>query len=773
MPSPTNTLTKSYVADGLTTLFAIPFVYLLSSYVKVFINGVATTAFTFASGTTINMNVLPALGTVITIARETSTMPLVTFEDAAGIGGDDLNLAVTQALQLIEETSFDTTAFAVAVSATHADVISATASAAAAAASAAALAAASAAVASVLAETVQAADYATLALADAAAVAAGRLLVISTMWGTVPAALNASIRMLPGGMLMGSGTVAINGQFEGCEGCFGSSMSVTGLKESKPEWFGSNTSPGTTVMTSALQKAASSLASYGTLTLKGSYLTDAITIQSNSLVAATPGTLLTLVNASATKNILFFPFGASNINIQGISFDGNVANQSNWQDWTGSIGTHGNGGLTNITITNCIFKNNSGFGILIGGAITSRNTNIVITNNQFSNWQKGAAYVFEPEGVAIEGNVADNRGATASAYPPMGFAVGSGRNGRISNNKVWLGQGGTAGQHNLAYSWQSVSGDTNVDFGPVWLTNNFADCGNYAQVFGCTIATNYGIITGNHFQNCNGANAIGGIEIGNLQSTPAVFHVTHNTLLNTVGIAVNGILTNSDISNNSIIGYTLKGIGFSSDSNGSIGNTVAQNHISGAASSTAHGIYVNSSGSSLLDIVNNIVHDIAGIGIVVASGNNKTRIVSNSIYNCAAEAFSLNSTSLTVRDNYTYGNGANSYIASDPTNIIQNNVGLLNSTLQVDPTPLLNGTTVTLAGISSTFYVTNAGATTLTTISGGVPGQEITLWFSNANTTVSNGGGNIVLQSAFTSAANKVLKLVMHSNTWYEVSRSN
>ena len=81
-------------------------------------------------------------------------------------------------------------------------------------------------------------DYATLALADAAATAAGKLLVISTVYTTVPTTLTSAVQILPGGQLNGSGTVAITGQFEGSDGCFGVNQSVTGLSGNvNLRWF--------------------------------------------------------------------------------------------------------------------------------------------------------------------------------------------------------------------------------------------------------------------------------------------------------------------------------------------------------------------------------------------------------------------------------------------------------------------------------------------------------------------------------------------------------
>ncbi|OHD22880.1 MAG: hypothetical protein A2Y38_15885 [Spirochaetes bacterium GWB1_59_5] len=97
-------------------------------------------------------------------------------------------------------------------------------------------------------------DYTTLAAANAAAFAAGRLLKIFSVWDVVPETLTASIEILPGGQLNGSGSVAISGEFRGSDGCFGLSQAVTGLKEVRPEMWGA-VGDGVTDDTAALQAA--------------------------------------------------------------------------------------------------------------------------------------------------------------------------------------------------------------------------------------------------------------------------------------------------------------------------------------------------------------------------------------------------------------------------------------------------------------------------------------------------------------------------------------
>lgn len=69
------------------------------------------------------------------------------------------------------------------------------------------------------------------------------------------------------------------------------------------------------------------------------------------------------------------------------------------------------------------------------------------------------------------------------------------------------------------------------------------------------------------------------------------------------------------------------------------------------------------------------------------------------------------------------------------------------------------------------FTTANTTATTITNFVDGHPGQEITVIFNDAQTTV-QAGATIQLTSAFTSTPNDVLKLIYDGSKWREVSRS-
>jgi hypothetical protein len=110
-------------------------------------------------------------------------------------------------------------------------------------------------------------SYATLELADAAAAAAGKLLVIAQNHTlTANTVLASSVLRIPGGSFTHAAgfSLTFSGSFENPSNghCFigFAAGEVTGLKrEVRPEWFATNTTPGTTDMTTAILSAIASL----------------------------------------------------------------------------------------------------------------------------------------------------------------------------------------------------------------------------------------------------------------------------------------------------------------------------------------------------------------------------------------------------------------------------------------------------------------------------------------------------------------------------------
>lgn len=96
--------------------------------------------------------------------------------------------------------------------------------------------------------------------------------------------------------------------------------------------------------------------------------------------------------------------------------------------------------------------------------------------------------------------------------------------------------------------------------------------------------------------------------------------------------------------------------------------------------------------------------------------------------------------------------------------------GLLsNSTI----TTLTDGDTTPDVNTTNIYKTSNTGATVITAFDNGVTGQEITIIFTDANTTITD-GANLNLQGAtdFTSTADDTMKLIWDGTSWWELSRS-
>ena len=91
------TIENTYTGDGSTTNYAFTFEYLEQSDVKVTLDSVATTAFTFANATTLSFTAAPGSGVAIRIYRDTDVDTLkATFFPGSAIKAEDLNNNYTQ-----------------------------------------------------------------------------------------------------------------------------------------------------------------------------------------------------------------------------------------------------------------------------------------------------------------------------------------------------------------------------------------------------------------------------------------------------------------------------------------------------------------------------------------------------------------------------------------------------------------------------------------------------------------------------------------------------
>jgi hypothetical protein len=102
------TTQNTYTGNGSTTNYSFTFEYLKQSDVKVTLDTVATTAFTFANATTLAFTSAPANGVAIRIFRDTAIDLLsATFFPGSAIKAEDLNQNFTQSLYVTQEADFE------------------------------------------------------------------------------------------------------------------------------------------------------------------------------------------------------------------------------------------------------------------------------------------------------------------------------------------------------------------------------------------------------------------------------------------------------------------------------------------------------------------------------------------------------------------------------------------------------------------------------------------------------------------------------------------
>ena len=100
----TLTTEHSYTGDGSTTNYSVTFAYLKEADVKVTLDHVATTAYTFANATTIQFTTAPATGVKIRIFRDTDVdAARFVFASGSALKAGELNENLDQLLYADQE----------------------------------------------------------------------------------------------------------------------------------------------------------------------------------------------------------------------------------------------------------------------------------------------------------------------------------------------------------------------------------------------------------------------------------------------------------------------------------------------------------------------------------------------------------------------------------------------------------------------------------------------------------------------------------------------
>lgn len=95
----------SYIGDGITRTFSIPFPYLAYDHVSILVDGVEDVTKTFPTEGSIQVSVAPPIDSIVTVLRKTPTDRLVDFTDGSILNAGSLNQDSNQMLFLVQESN--------------------------------------------------------------------------------------------------------------------------------------------------------------------------------------------------------------------------------------------------------------------------------------------------------------------------------------------------------------------------------------------------------------------------------------------------------------------------------------------------------------------------------------------------------------------------------------------------------------------------------------------------------------------------------------------
>lgn len=209
------------------------------------------------------------------------------------------------------------------------------------------------------------------------------------------------------------------------------------------------------------------------------------------------------------------------------------------------------------------------------------------------------------------------------------------------------------------------------------------------------------------------------------------------------------------------------------------GNTLVR-----CATTAPHAILVNPTTGSEVDIRDNVIDGATAQGgasynIAVANCD-QLRISRNRMIGAAgAQALTVSAcTAVVVQRNLsdnatvtgvtTTGLDANSWDGGEAGQLTRLAVLGVGSYTPGNP----GTSTPSVANGVRYLYIANTGATTITNFTSGAEGQELTLVFGDANTTVNRDHAVLAGGASFISAQYSTLKLVLRSSVWHEVCRT-
>jgi len=391
-----------------------------------------------------------------------------------------------------------------------------------------------------------------------------------------------------------------------------------------PDWWGENTTPGTTDMIEEIQAAVDSITSGDVYFQHQTYIISSPIIPESSVNFVGFGTIK--LEANADDDMFDITGADTDIGFYDLTFDGNGANQTradtvNIIDATTQV--------KRITIKNCTFKNAGSRAVLFNAGLAHED--IIVAGNRFIDYYANGVVFWGVIRGVISDNVFDNSAITPDGN---GGAIGVGNISTditVSGNSIDIGDSQVA---TFGIETGQV-GTTRIS-----ITGNTINCRDYAFNDGISIAsTTDSVVSGNSITK---AQYIGAIEVAGSSS----ISVTGNSILDidTHGIAINAANHTISVTGNVIDSYTNAGISVQKSTGSTatiygisiIGNTLTNG--TGLSAASAHAIWVNGGPANGLVVSNNIIYNnpsAYGIHIVAAAGDSATGFIvsGNIIYN--------------------------------------------------------------------------------------------------------------------------------------------
>jgi len=563
---------------------------------------------------------------------------------------------------------------------------------------------------------------------------------------TIPA--NVTMKMPAGAVIsVATGvTLSINGPLDAglhqvfsCIGTGRVMFGVGAVKEVYPEWFATNTTPGTTDMTAAIRAAIVSASRYGKVVLDNAYkITGDVSPTNKSDLLITGKGSISLVTGSATAVYAFGLVGTmDNVTIEELSLIGEgdaTYNQT-------AVGSDSGQTLSNITVRNLKITNfNVGISANahIGGSATkfsiydneltnilgttagkgygihlAKATHTKVMRNSIDNCQRHSIYQGSGDNVnnVISGNVITNhrKGVATGAYLPA-IAIARSSGIRCDNNTL-------------------------VDF---------FDGGIHVQQEESTTTSAQNISVVNN-QLIGRKNDIPGIGIGDPNTGPTAYWTER------VDIRGNFITTNRA----SVGGYEIRV--FNGRQIDLSNNTIVLTGVASAA-------YAFGIGSNTMDAATDLDYVTASGNAVFGTGGDLSAVYG---FQFSSEVDTLDSHVTATRNTFgdvkDYENDA---VVANKYLVYETGTGGRKGFYAAgDLTPSVYG--------KNYMVITNGSAKTVTNLDDGEEGQVVRLYFGDGNTTIGHyGTGSFWLAGGADKnmQAGDSLQVMLYDGYWRELA---